>query len=55
MTTSTHTLASRFTTFKEAVLAVQNHFGITNQEATHWVWDHEIKMGTDRAIWLILK
>jgi hypothetical protein len=45
----------RFTTFKEAVIAVQEHFGFSNQEATHWVWDHEMTMGTDRAIWLILK
>ena len=55
MTTTTHTLASRFTTFKEAVLAVQKHFGISNREATHWVWDHGMTIGTDRAIWLVLK
>ena len=55
MTNQTHTLASRFTTFKEAVSAVQEHFGISNREATHWVWDHETTIGTDRAIWLVLK
>ena len=44
----------RFTSFTEAVTHVAEKLGITRQEATHWVWDHEMKMGTDRAIWLIV-
>jgi hypothetical protein len=44
----------RFTSFTEAVTHVAEKLGVTRQEATHWVWDHGMKMGTDRAIWLIV-
>jgi len=44
----------RFTHFTEAVTHVAEKLGVTRQEATHFVWDHGMKMGTDRAIWLIV-
>ena len=44
----------RFVHFTEAVTHVAEKLGVTRQEATHWVWDHEMKVGTDRAIWLIV-
>jgi hypothetical protein len=25
---------------------------MSNQEATHFVWDNQFTMGTDRAIWI---
>jgi hypothetical protein len=44
----------RFTSFTEAVQWVQDKLQCTNQEATHWVWDNQFTMGTDRAIWITL-
>jgi hypothetical protein len=42
----------RFVTFSEAVQFFVNNLNMTNQEATHFVWDHQFTMGTDRAIWI---
>jgi hypothetical protein len=44
----------RFMHFTEAVKWVMEKKGCSNQEATHYVWDHQFKMGTDRAIWITL-
>ena len=44
----------RFATFKEAVLWVMEQRQCSNQEATHFVWDNQFTMGTDRAIWITL-
>ena len=42
----------RFLTFKEALNFFMNEFSMSNQEATHFIWDNQFKMGTDRAIWI---
>jgi len=42
----------RFTSFKEAVNHLMDHCNLSNQEATHFIWDNQFTMGTDRAIWL---
>ena len=42
----------RFTQFTAAVKWVMEVKGLSNQEATHFVWDNQFKMGTDRALWL---
>jgi hypothetical protein len=42
----------RFESFFEAVGWVMAKRNCTNQEATHFVWDNQFTMGTDRAIWI---
>ena len=42
----------RFVHFTEAVKWVMEKRGCSNQEATHFVWDNQFTMGTDRAIWI---
>jgi len=42
----------RFTSFKEAINHLMDHCNLSNQEATHFIWDNQFTMGTDRAIWL---
>jgi hypothetical protein len=42
----------RFESFFEAVGWVMAKRGCSNQEATHWVWDNQFTMGTDKAIWI---
>jgi hypothetical protein len=42
----------RFDRFTEAVKWVMEKKHCSNQEATHWVWDNQFTMGTDRAIWI---
>jgi hypothetical protein len=42
----------RFVHFTEAVKWVMAKRNCTNQEATHFVWDNQFTMGTDRAIWI---
>jgi len=42
----------RFTSFKEAVNHLMDHCNLSNQEATHFIWDNQFTIGTDRAIWL---
>ena len=42
----------RFVTFKDALNFLMSHFNMSNQEATHFIWDNQFTMGTDRAIWL---
>jgi hypothetical protein len=44
----------RFTSFTQAVAWVIEKKQCSNQEATHWVWDNQFTMGTDRAIWLTI-
>jgi hypothetical protein len=42
----------RFDRFTDAVKWVMQKRGCSNQEATHFVWDNQFTMGTDRAIWI---
>ena len=42
----------RFITFREAVDFLMDNHNMTNQQATHFIWDNQFTMGTDRAIWL---
>jgi len=42
----------RFQTFKEALNFLMNEFQMSNQQATHFIWDNQFSMGTDRAIWI---
>ena len=44
----------RFVHFTEAVQWVMQKRNCTNQEATHFVWDNQFTMGTDRAIWITI-
>jgi hypothetical protein len=41
----------RFQTFKEAVNFLMDNHNMSNQEATHFIWDNQFSIGTDRAIW----
>ena len=52
----THQLkrTERFSTFSEAVTALAEEFDMTRQAATHWMWDHSFKMGTDIKIWVTM-
>jgi hypothetical protein len=42
----------RFVTFSEALNFLMEKFNMSNREATHFIWDHQFTMGTDRAIWI---
>jgi len=42
----------RFKTLSEAVHFFMKEFDMTNQQATHFIWDNQFTMGTDRAIWI---
>jgi len=42
----------RFNTLSEAVHFFMKEFAMTNQQATHFIWDNQFTMGTDRAIWI---
>ena len=42
----------RFDTFKEALNFLMEQFGMSNQQATHFIWDNNITMGTDRGLWI---
>jgi len=53
MTTTTKSV-ERFINFTNAVSFVAKKLNVSRQEATHFVWDHQLKVGTDRAIWLII-
>jgi hypothetical protein len=44
----------RFVTFKDAVVHLMDTCNLSNQEATHFIWDNQFTMGTDRAIWLTI-
>ena len=44
----------RFANFTDAVKWVMEKKQCSNQEATHFVWDNQFTMGTDRAIWLTI-
>jgi hypothetical protein len=49
------TTIHRFNNLFDAVQFLTNVFQMTNQEATHFVWDHQSTIGTDRAVWLDVK
>ena len=42
----------RFVCMTEAVDFLTAEFNWTRQQSTHFVWDNQFTMGTDRAIWL---
>jgi hypothetical protein len=42
----------RFETLTEAVHFFMKEFAMSNQQATHFIWDHSFRMGTDRAVWI---
>lgn len=42
----------RFQNVFEAVEVLVKDYNLSNQEATHYVWDNQFTMGTDRAVWL---
>ncbi len=42
----------RFSNIFEAVEILCKQFILTNQEATHFVWDHSFRMGTDKGVWI---
>ena len=42
----------RFTNLFEAVDFLIANFSLSRQEATHFVWDHSFKMGTDKGVWI---
>ena len=44
----------RFNSLFDAVRWVMQKRNCTNQEATHFVWDNQFTMGTDRAIWITI-
>jgi len=44
----------RFETLSEAVHFFMKEFAMSNQQATHFIWDHSYRMGTDRAVWITL-
>jgi hypothetical protein len=44
----------RFENFTDAVRFVMEKRQCSNQEATHFVWDNQFTVGTDKAIWITL-
>jgi len=44
----------RFLNLFQAVNFLVAEFNWTRQESTHFVWDNQFTVGTDRAIWLTL-
>ena len=44
----------RFNSLFDAVRWVMEKKQCSNQEATHFVWDNQFTMGTDKAIWLTI-
>ncbi len=42
----------RFDSLFDAVKWIMEKKQCSNQEATHFVWDNQFRMGTDRAIWI---
>ena len=51
----TQTTTHRFICMTEAVDFLTAHFNFNRQQATHFVWDNEFTIGTDRAIWIDVK
>jgi hypothetical protein len=49
------TTIHRFKNLFDAVSFLVDSFQMTNQDATHFVWDHQSTIGTDRAIWINVK
>lgn len=46
--------SERFDNLFDAVKFVMEKKQCSNQEATHFVWDNQFRMGTDRGIWITL-
>jgi hypothetical protein len=46
------TTIHRFNNLFDAVRFLTDSFQMTNQDATHFVWDKSFKMGTDRGVWI---
>jgi hypothetical protein len=46
--------SERFDSLFDAVRWVMDRKQCSNQEATHFVWDNQFRMGTDRGIWLTI-
>ena len=44
----------RFVCMTEAVDFLTLKFNCSRQAATHFVWDNEFTVGTDRAMWITL-
>jgi hypothetical protein len=42
----------RFTNLFEAVKFLTANFNLSNQQATHFVWDHSFTIGTDSGVWI---
>ena len=42
----------RFETLTQAVHFFMKEFAMSNQQATHFIWYHSFRMGTDRAVWI---
>jgi len=42
----------RFDTFKEALNFLMEQFGMSNPDATRFIWDNHFTMGTDRGLWI---
>jgi hypothetical protein len=42
----------RFQSFKEALNFLMGEFQMSNQQATHFIWDNQFSMGTDHSIWI---
>ena len=49
------TTIHRFNNIFDAVQFLTDTFKMTNQDATHFVWDHQSTIGTDRGIWMDVK
>ena len=42
----------RFTNLFEVVKFLTANFNLSNQQATHFVWDHSFIIGTDKGVWI---
>jgi hypothetical protein len=52
LTKVTEMTTERFANVFDAVEFLTANFNLSNQQATHFVWDHSFKMGTDRGVWI---
>lgn len=44
----------RFTNVFEAVAYLVEEFNFSQQDATHYVWNEQYAVGTDRGVWMPL-
>ena len=44
----------RFANVFEAVTYLVEELGYSQQDATHYVWSEQYKVGTDRGVWMPL-